>query len=291
MQVEENYLDAFTEYQTAVLIPEHIDNLQYSPTGETFSFTTDSSLKIYSSSDMGLRNVISTSIDHMKYFQNNTLLYSKSSTLFYLSVYDNKLLRKFDGHSDEIKEISVNPNNDTFMSIGSETVKIWDFRYQNPIFSIDFTGNLGSINRDSDYVLSDGNFIYLFDRRNQKAPLYIKSIRPNFYRRMWYTADSTCICISSLKTHMCLDSEGEFLTSVSFENTCDPDIMNESNILLFSSSTHLFSYKIADKKTVGRLGIPGFQCATVRANPVTPQFICASDALIKAWSFPYTRPD
>jgi len=287
----ENYLDHFSEHQTAICIQDKFSNLQYSPSGQLFSYSTDSSLKIYSALDMGLRNIISLSLDHMQYLQNNTVLYSRAEALFYLSVYDNKLLRKFDGHRDPVSHISVNSQRDTFMTVGTETVKMWDFRYNSPIFTVDFTGQIGAISQDWGYALCDGSFVYLYDWRNSKGPLHVKSIRPNFYRKMWYTGDSACICLSTLKTHMCLDSAGDPITSLSFENACDPDVMNESNILICGSSSHVYSYKIADKRTVGCLNVPGFQCETVRVNPVMPQFICASDSLIKAWYLPRSQPE
>lgn len=280
---EENYLQLYSEIPVDIQEPEGISNLEYSPTGELFSYTTDSSLKIHSCSSLNLRNIISVKIGTMKYFQNNTLLHTKDNTILYLSIYDNRHMRKFENHTDNIKSFSVSPANDTFMSVGTEKVNMWDIRYKNPIFSIDSNGKLGATNGDHEYALADNNFIYLFDWRNDKGPLAIKSIKPGFYQKMWYTGYSSTICLSNFKDHVFLDTEGNYISTFSLENSCDPDVINESNMLICASSSYIFSYKILDKKIIGRSSIPNYQCNTVRVNPMHHQFIFASETQLKFW--------
>lgn len=281
---EENYLHLYNESPASIQELDGISNVEYSISGEIFSFKTDASLKIYSATTGCLRNIITVKIDTMKYFQNNTVLHSKDNTILYLSIHDNKHMRKFEAHKDNIFSISVNSNNDTFMSVGRETINLWDIRYQNPVFSLDSSGKLGALSKDYGYALADSNFIYIFDWRNDKGPLTVKNIKPNFYQKMWYTGDGTCICLSTYKNHVFLDAEGNFASSFPLENSCDPDVFNESNILICGSSNHIYSYKIPDKKIIGRIGVQKLECSTVRTNPVHPQFICAAETELKVWN-------
>lgn len=282
---EENYLKQYHESNETINELESISNLEYTPTGELFSYTTDAALKIYqATASPHIRNIISTKIDKMAYFQNNTLLHSKGNLIFYLSVYDNKYLRRFEGHEDLITGFSVNPDADAFMSIGADRIGLWDIRYKDAIYTIDSNGKLGAMSRDQHYALCDNNFIYIYDWRNTKGPVEVKSIKPGFYRSLAYTADSSTIVVSTGKSHLFLDSKGDHISSFSLENSCDPVVMPESNIFLCFSSKMLLSYKIADKKVIGRSDALDSEYSTIRANPKKPQFICASESSLKVWS-------
>lgn len=47
----------------------------------------------------------------------------------YLSIYDNKILRKFRGHADEVTEISMSPADDCFLSSSKDrTIRLWDLK-------------------------------------------------------------------------------------------------------------------------------------------------------------------
>ncbi|KAM0680936.1 hypothetical protein GINT2_000718 [Glugoides intestinalis] len=285
MENTENYLQQYTPLEDTIKEINEISNLEYNNNGELLSYTTNTSLKIYSMYLVPkLRNVISTTIDTMKYFQNNTLLHSKGNNIMYLSIYDNKYLRKFEGHADKINAITVNPNYDTFMSNGTDTTKLWDIRYKDPIMTLDSNGKIGAMSKDHAYALADNNFVYIFDWRNDKGPLAIKSIKPGFYCTMQYTEDGSSIVLSTLKTNLFLDSEGEFSSSFFTENECAGDILNESNIFICSSSRLLFAYKIADKKVIGKEINPELECSLIRTNPRRTQFACSSQTGVQVWN-------
>lgn len=285
---EDNYLQQYVESPVSIHELDPMENLEYAPNGESFAYTTDSSLKIFSASKLSLKNIITAKIDQMKFFQNNTILFSRGGTIFHLSVHDNKLFRRFEAEGDSVCSISVNSGKDTFMTVGKESVELWDYRYQDPAYSVKFSGRLGAIGGNNEYVLSDGNFVYLFDWRNSKGPLSVKSIKPNFYKQIWYTGDCSYITLSTFKSHLLLDAKGDQLSAFSLDNVCAPDVVNESNILLCGSGNRIFSYRISEKESIGRISVPNFECAVIRANPAIPQFICASETQIKMWSIPFT---
>lgn len=291
MENEEDYFTQYGSILPTVNDIEYMNNLEYNPNGELFSYSTDSSLKIYSSANGNIRNIITADIGTMKYFQNNTILHSKDNSIFYLSIFDNKYLRKFDKHTDEIQSISVNPIHDTFMSVGSDNINLWDIRYQPPVYSIKSTGKIGAISRGYQYALADSNFLHIFDWRNTKGPLIVKNIKPNYYEKIFYTADESHICLTTMNNHVFLNSMGEMVSSLSFENPCDGDVSPESNIFICGSSSLLLSYKISDKKMVGRTNMSNFECKTVRCNPVNPQFICSSGSSLRIYDWIKTVAD
>lgn len=285
MENEEDYFAQYGSNLPTINDIEYMNNLEYNPNGELFSYTTDSSLRIHSSANGNIKNIITANIDTMKYFQDNTILHSKDKTIFYLSVFDNKYLRKFDGHTGEIQSISANPVNDTFMSVGDDCINLWDIRYQPPVYSIKTSGKIGCMSRGYQYALADSNFVYIYDWRNTKGPLIVKNIRPNFYEKIHYTTDEAYLCLSTMNNHVFLNPDGNLITSLSFENPCDGDVAPESNIFICGSSNLLLSYKISDKKMIGRSNISDFECKIVRCNPMGTQFLCSSGNSVRIYNW------
>lgn len=280
--LEENFLDQF-EVAKQINEPMEIKNLEYSVGGDMLSYTTGECLKVLSSATGSLKNVISVKIDTMKYFQSNTILHSKDDTIYYLSVYDNKYLRKFEAHSDRILSMSVNPFDDLFMSVGDKAVELWDIRYRNPISVVESRDKLGAIGTGYEYALADNNFIYIFDRRNDMYPCKVKNIKPKFYTSMWYTGDDSCIALSSKWGYTFLDNDGDLVASCVPEKSSVGDTINESNVLVYSSSRFIFAYKILDKRRVGRTEV-NKECNCIRTNPTRPQFVSSDDDGLRIWT-------
>lgn len=279
--LEENFLDQF---KMTKRINEQVEvrNLEYSVSGDLLSYTTDESLKIYSAATGCLKSIITVKIGVMKYFQRNTVLHTKDNAIYYLSVHDNKYLRRFEGHSDKVLSLSTNPFEDLFMSIGGRVVSIWDIRYRNPVCEISFQGELGALSEGHEYALADNNFVYIFDRRNDEHPIMIKSIKPNFYRSMWYTGDGSCMVLSSKREHVFLDSSGDFVDSCASEGG-NGDTVNESNTLLYGSSKSVLAYKILDKRKTGRLDVDK-ECKAIKSNPSRPQFVFSTSDGLRIWN-------
>ena len=260
--------------------------IDYSPTGEYFSNVVNDSLKIYTARTGILKNIITAQIDTMAYFQNNTLLYSKDNSISYLSIYDNKLLRSFESHTETIKSISVNNISDTFMSVGKESVKLWDVRYKNPIVSFGAHNFIGAMDRDDNFAIANNNFVYLYDIRNFTTSKAVKPIKSNFFKKMWYTPDSGFICLSSLRNHLFIDKNGDFVSNLTLENESDGCCIFDSNIFLGGSSKNLLALKIQDDKRIGRLSLDGFDINLVRAYPYLSQFIVGSDNSLNVFNLP-----
>lgn len=62
----------------------------------------------------------------------NAIIHSSTkgtNNIHYLSIYDNKYLRHYDGHEGKITGLCMSPLDDTFLSVGNDrTVRLWDLR-------------------------------------------------------------------------------------------------------------------------------------------------------------------
>jgi WD40 repeat protein len=75
----------------------------------------------------GIRQVQSTHHSHCVLFSPGTAIGNVPNNTYYLSIHDNKIIRKFEGHSGMINGISMSPVDDTFLtSCVDGTVKLWD---------------------------------------------------------------------------------------------------------------------------------------------------------------------
>lgn len=276
---EENY---FGTYQNSAKILEtaSIKNIEYSTTGELFSYTTDGILKIYSAVSGAIKNIININMDCMKYFQRHTLLHSQNNQILYLSIYDNKHLRKFDGHSGRIREISVDSSNDLFMSIGEDLINMWDIRMKDPIKNIRTNRHFGAMSSENLYFISDDYFVRIYDRRSDTGPVVTREIQPNFYQRGWFTGDNSVIALEGTSSCSFLDCSGNPISFVSMESENQSSTTMDSSTLLYGSKKHIFAYRIRDRAQVGVMESPEANNFVIRANPEHPQFLSASEHAI-----------
>lgn len=123
----------------------------------------------------GISLVSATHHDHCVLFTGTKGQHS----IHYWSLYDNKILRKFRGHSDTIVDISMSPADDTFLTASKDrTVRLWNVQQAGCIGQMDIPGG-----GDGDpHVVFDstgmvfavtapmpgkqGNYIHLYDARN-----------------------------------------------------------------------------------------------------------------------------
>jgi COMPASS component SWD2 len=97
----------------------------------------------------------------------------------YHSIFDNKILRKFKGHSDAVTSISMCPADDTFLSSSRDrTVRLWDVKEAgclaelklpenavgDPLAVFDSTGLVFAVTA----AMADqkGHYVHLYDARN-----------------------------------------------------------------------------------------------------------------------------
>jgi COMPASS component SWD2 len=104
----------------------------------------------------------------------------------YWSVYDNKILRKFKGHSDAVTTISMCPADDTFLTSSADgTVRLWTLQQAGcvaemklpaeaatgtPVSVFDSTGLVFAIAAAmADDSKEAGHYLHLYDARNYAA--------------------------------------------------------------------------------------------------------------------------
>lgn len=269
---DSNYLNMF-KITTPSKERAKIQNLCFSIDGNLYSYTIDDSLKIFSTKTKELKNIITVEIDKMKYFQEKAIIHSKDNNIYYLSIYDNKYLAKFD-NMDRVNNISVSPYEDIFMTGSSEQTNIWDIRFKNPALSLSSKGRIGTLGYDNEYAFADNNFIYIFDRRNTKGPVVTNCIPSNFYKEMAFTYEGSAICLSARRDSIFLNSSGEFRSRVTMEKSWAGDIQEDSNTFIYATSNMLFAYRILSNERVGQLSIPFMDhCTSLKCSPSGMSFI------------------
>lgn len=105
---------------------------------------------------------------------------SQRSAISYWSIHDNKILRKFRGHSDQVTHLSMSPADDTFLSSSLDgSVRLWTAQSagclaemklptekteKSPIAAFDSTGLVFAIT--ASMKESAGHYVHLYDARN-----------------------------------------------------------------------------------------------------------------------------
>lgn len=269
---EINYLNMFRISNVAKERTK-IQNLNFSVNGELYSYTVDDSLKVYSTKNKDLKNIITLDCEQMNYFQERTILHSKNSKIFYLSIYDNKYLAKFD-NLEPVNSISTSPYEDIFMTVGSENSHIWDIRYKNPINELPSRGKIGTLGYEKEYAFCDNNFIYIFDRRNDRGPVITSSIPSNFFKNISYNYEGSVICLSAKRDAVFLNNYGELKSRITMEKSWAGEIQEDSNTFIYATSNLLFAYRILNNERVGQLLIQGMEhCNSLRSSPADLSFI------------------
>jgi len=117
---------------------------------------------------------------------------NKQNTIQYWSLYDNKILRKFRGHTSSVHELSMSPTDDMFLSSSSSegagsssgnSVRLWNLQQagcmakldlqqagaisavSSPKAAFDHTGMIFSIMAAMPNP-QEGNYVHLYDARN-----------------------------------------------------------------------------------------------------------------------------
>lgn len=270
-----NYFSENTEIN---LIRENtqIRNIEYSTGGDLLSYTVGDSLKIHSTLDGSVKNIITVEISTMKFFQKNTILISHDNTIRHLSIHDNRFLAVFTGHAGKITSLSVNSQHDLFMSIGPKEANVWDVRMSDPLRKVVARDQIGALSCNNQYSLCNNNILKIFDMRYEAGPVSTVMIQPNFYRKFWFTADGEAMAIAGAKDYTFFDKEGNMLSYIAVEEENNGDTTPDSSTLLCCSKKYIFAYRILDRKRIGTLETSTQNNYVIRANPVSPGFICAS---------------
>lgn len=119
---------------------EQINSISYSDSGEwLISCSNDDSMNLYDCFEGKFKNTFfskkygcsSVSFTH----SNNCIIHASTminDSIKYLSLYDNKYLRYFNGHIKPVTRIVVSPVDDTFLSSSfDKTIRLWDLRSPN----------------------------------------------------------------------------------------------------------------------------------------------------------------
>jgi len=124
----------------------------------------------------GLSSVSSTHHDHCVLFTGTG---REHRNIQYWSLYDNKILRKFRGHTDDITNLSMSPSDDMFLTASKDrTVRLWNAQQAGGLAKMDLPAETDGVPHtvfDSTGMVfsvmaqmkgGQGNCIHLYDVRN-----------------------------------------------------------------------------------------------------------------------------
>jgi len=103
---------------------------------------------------------------------------AQRNAVHYLSMYDNKILRNFRGHSGDVTGISMSPVDDTFVTASEDrTVRLWDLRQAGCLAQLELPPSVGNralatydgtglvFGVTAPLASGDGHLIHLYDAR------------------------------------------------------------------------------------------------------------------------------
>ncbi|ABN67693.2 member of Set1p complex, histone methyl transferase [Scheffersomyces stipitis CBS 6054] len=158
----------------------------------------------------------------------------------YLSLGDNKYIRYFKGHKEQVTSIEVNPVQNIFLSASMDySVKLWDFKSTNPVGNLD-VGQKSVIAFDPQGIIfavgkspsaSDpyamGN-VGFYDIKNMDAGPFLSVDIPSNEGKVWskleFSNNGKSLLVSTDSyEHYIIDSfSGQLLTTLSLKNHDKP---------------------------------------------------------------------
>ena len=134
--------DLFSKFQVGKVFPNSTTNysLDFDATGSfLLSASDDETLRVYDARLGKLKNTAFSkkygcSLAQFTHKSTNVIYAStkEDDAIRYLSIYDNKYLRYYKGHTKRVTNLKMSPQDDTFLSSSEdETVRLWDLRSPN----------------------------------------------------------------------------------------------------------------------------------------------------------------
>ena len=221
-------------------------------------------------------------------------------------LYENKIVRNFQGHEGVIVSMDIHPYEDMVLSGSMDrTAMLWDFRKERPLgkFPIYPEGtkdlrnivppvvcfdNLGMVFAMS----SGGSRIHLFDTRNfekaEFAHFDLATITPSPIKTLKFSPCGKFILITCYDTSIfTVDSfKGELIAKYPESPEAEPIFSPDSNLVAYGSIDGLISfYNILDGKKLTQLkGHTGYP-RIVKFNPQRAQLLSASIP-VALWNLP-----
>lgn len=249
----------------------------YAYSGDFICTAFPTHVQIYNALNTKLVTKIDVLNNNVKFFTPNTLLYSNKNALYYLSLYDATILRKFT-NTAEIKKFSVS-DNDLLMTF-SENILIYDIKQHAPTNKIRMNNSYGTFLDDKNLVVGNASLIRFYDLRNTKGPLKILNTC-NIERIEYNKYAKTLVLHNNLKrTHMFMDKDGNEKSKIVFDQKYCTDISPDGAYYFASSNNIIKVYDIYKKANIHNYrDSENTANGCFALNPVYGQFITCNNNL------------
>lgn len=277
----ENYFDGCRELHT-LHTDAPIRCIEYSANGELLALAAGDSLNILATASAALKNSIFAESHSLKFFQRNTLLLARSAEIHYLSIHDNRFLRRFPGDFGPVTALSPDPSRDIFLATSASQATLWDIRMEAPARRIPIRCSTGCLGPDGQYCLSDGNILRIFDLGSDHGPVATVAVPPDFAKKAWYTSSGHSILLAGSNGYAVLGTDGACIGR--FVGLPDGDSSADSSTLLCCTRKYVLAHRLLDRRRAGTMDprMPGAE--TVRASPAGSGFAVASANCFKLYA-------
>ncbi|CAD25347.1 similarity to HYPOTHETICAL PROTEIN YKB8_yeast [Encephalitozoon cuniculi GB-M1] len=261
------------------------EEVEYSTDGLVLSATQSNVLRLYSSLSGDVQNIIHTpGIQKYKFIYPSAIVHAASNALHLLSVFDNKYVRTFVGHKNQINTLSACPKEDAVLSSSCDCTNYWDIRKKNPVYKISTPNSISALSPSNDYaVLINGTLLKIYDRRSTKGPKTTSSLPEKRYEEISYSPDGSSMVVSDEKSHLLLGPDGAVKSSVNLERGGSGCITPDSKFFLCCENSTVLVYHLKTGKKFHAFRTPGFDNLKVRFNPCYAQF-ASSSSLLNIWA-------
>ncbi|KAM0679382.1 hypothetical protein BDAP_000249 [Binucleata daphniae] len=213
----------------------------YDYTGESICTAFPTHIQIFNATNPRLTTKIDVVNNNISFFTPSTLLYTNKNVLYYLSLYDATILRKFTA-TNEIKNFSIS-DNDLFMAL-SDSVSIYDIKQNKPAYKIKMKNAYGTFLDDKNLVVGNSSLMRFYDLRNTKGPTKITNIC-NIENIKYNKYAQLIVLQNNLKrTHIFMDNVGNERSKIVLDQKYQTDITSDGNYYFASSNNIVKIYDV-----------------------------------------------
>ena len=245
-------------------------DMDYSPSGETFSIGLGKHLKIYNAlrgRPVAWMGVYATLFSYMR---EECILYSSGQEIALLDLPSSRDARSFGACVGEVTFISASLGHPSiFLSSGREGVAVWDLRLRNPACRIRTRNGLSCFFGDG-FALCTDTFLRLYDFRLLKGPERTAQVPHRRHECM--AAAGKYLCVGNDYEHDIYDREGTLLQGIRTGCRGSAAFTPNSSYLLYSSGPLLFYYDTVSRTRVHATRESFPVVRRIRFNPQYAQF-------------------
>lgn len=293
MKLEDTNIGKFKVAKEFCENKARINSIDFSQDGKNLISSSDDDTIVTYDCERGIkkRDIMSKKygVDLIKFTHaTNTAIHTstkENDTIRYLSLHDNKYLRYFIGHEKRVVGLSMNPSDDTFLSVSQDqTIRLWNLNQEKALGRVQIQGP-STASYDPEGLIfaiaQNSEYIKLYDSRlYDKGPfntIHLVKSRPNINwtslkfspngKQILITTDTEELYINDAFSGLPLKSltfKSAVTTDQPIEHPCEATYSPDSQYILCGSQDGCIHVWSATKYT---------KVATLRPERASPEAV------------------